>query len=618
MTACFTLEGTLSEANDLFLQTFKATREHFSHREFFEDQKVEQKLWQEVCAGTKISGNFNYQLSEKQPGNIFATYIPIADQQNFLTNIYWVGISQEVATRKDLFEISPILSLVERNFIYAILDPKGQIVHANDNFHLSINAKQTDLIGSGIRDFTLVTSETGQSIQFEDLIIQLSVGNTMDGEYWLSNSNGERVWFKGTFDPVLDEDGTLSSIVHIANVTTQEKSSKIASREVLETVNLSFGMIRFDPLGNILQANQRFCQLMEYHKDELIGNHHSLVVDEAYANSAEYQDFWEELRNGTAQKGEFERISKTGKKIFIQAAYTPLTDDRGKVYAIVKIAANITDAKQALIQSKEELKDEILLNVSEISTAISQISVGARSQAQKTDQVFSGVESAIDSANNVARNAKEITAIAEEAAQNSKKGEQTIIDLAENVTNIDSFSKQTQLSMNDLSKNVDKISSVLKIMKEFSSQTNLLSLNASIEAAQAGESGRGFAVIAEEIRKLAESTSSSTDQVEELAFLVQKGSKNVVESLLKMMDKVKEGLLATSEAKNAFSSIIATTNQTFDSTNSILKLAKNQEEMIKGIAKDIETMVVISEETASASEEVSSAAKTLQDKMEDF
>ena len=113
----------------------------------------------------------------------------------------------------------------------------------------------------------------------------------------------------------------------------------------LDAINQAFVFIEFDTQGNILTANDIFLSTMGYHLDEIKGKHHSLFVDPTYARSNEYKKFWNDLRGGNSQSGEFGRTDKNGNIVWLMASYTPVADDKGKVVKVIKLATNITESK---------------------------------------------------------------------------------------------------------------------------------------------------------------------------------------------------------------------------------------------------------------------------------
>ena len=112
----------------------------------------------------------------------------------------------------------------------------------------------------------------------------------------------------------------------------------------IDAVSQAFAVIEFEPDGTIVTANENFTATVGYSLSEIQGQHHSLFVDDAYARSAEYREFWAKLGRGESQSGEYQRFGKGGKEIWIQARYSALVNDHGEVYKVVKYASDITEA----------------------------------------------------------------------------------------------------------------------------------------------------------------------------------------------------------------------------------------------------------------------------------
>ncbi|WP_425641377.1 methyl-accepting chemotaxis protein [Marinomonas gallaica] len=140
--------------------------------------------------------------------------------------------------------------------------------------------------------------------------------------------------FKGLFAKPLEEGQVIASQAELTNLRGQ-----------LEALSKSQAVIEFDLKGNILFANDNFLDALGYSLDEVVGKHHSLFVDDAYRHSHEYRDFWTNLGRGEFQSGEFCRITKQGKRIWIEASYNPILDAEGKPFKVVKFASDITEKK---------------------------------------------------------------------------------------------------------------------------------------------------------------------------------------------------------------------------------------------------------------------------------
>ncbi|MDX2205113.1 MAG: PAS domain-containing methyl-accepting chemotaxis protein [Hyphomicrobiaceae bacterium] len=124
------------------------------------------------------------------------------------------------------------------------------------------------------------------------------------------------------------------------------------SSAILDALGRSFAIIEFTPDGSILTANDNFLNATGYARDEIVGKHHRLFVEPAYAASPEYSSFWTNLANGKPNAGEFRRVGKGGKEIWIEASYCPVLDARGRVATVLKLAADVTAAKSAAMDNQ--------------------------------------------------------------------------------------------------------------------------------------------------------------------------------------------------------------------------------------------------------------------------
>lgn len=117
-------------------------------------------------------------------------------------------------------------------------------------------------------------------------------------------------------------------------------------------VEASYAVIEFEPDGTVIGANNLFLRALEYTQSEVVGRHHQIFCDPTFVNSIDYKHFWQKLGAGEAQVGEFRRITKTGKEIWINAAYSPLKDKNGKVFRVVKVASDITELKRMAVMKQ--------------------------------------------------------------------------------------------------------------------------------------------------------------------------------------------------------------------------------------------------------------------------
>ncbi len=274
----------------------------------------------------------------------------------------------------------------------------------------------------------------------------------------------------------------------------------------------------------------------------------------------------------------------------------------------------ISQSAETVETSSEEMLvsgEEMSLNTQEIASSIAQMTNGAHRQVTKVDQNSSEIESILQSSVETGDKSSNIDTAARKGVTNSEKGNQIVSKVAERIQEISHFSEQTNASMQVLTDRSQEISRVLGVITEIARQTNLLSLNAAIEAAQAGDAGRGFGVVAEEIRKLAENSRRSAQEIKKLIEDVQNDTSETARMIGLMASTVKESVSASAEASEVFLEISATSEQTLRSSEEILQASKLQTESIQKVVNTTEEVVVIAEQTATGSEEIAASASEL-------
>lgn len=623
--ALYSPEGILQECNENFATTFGYENPESlvgCHHSTFVDvtythSEAYKTFWDELSAGQTHSGQFERRTKTDEVLFLQAAYTPLTNELGKTVGV--VKIATDITDQKQITHTSAaVKNAIDLNFAFVRFDPSGNILEANEAFIRKMGYEElADLAGK--HHSMLVPAIIRQSAAYARFWSDLKMGQVQRGQFERVTKFGKPIWLQASYSPVKNTRGEVESIVKIATDITEQKQSADNLKDLKNTINLSFGFIQFDANGYITDVNENFYQLLGYRNEaEVLGRHHSIFISKELAASDAYQTFWTNLKNGITQKGEFQRKAKNGDEVWIQAAYTPLKNAEGRVTSIIKIAADITETKKTASKAKKDLKVAVLHNLKEISSSISQIASGARDQAMKTDQSSDQIEQARRSSEDVSSKAGLITGMANQAATETSSGDVTISKLLQSMQSLDEMATQTQQAMEYLSKNARQINSVLRVIKDISNQTNMLALNASIEAAQAGDHGRGFSVIAREVRDLAESSAKSAQEIEVLLDSVQTDSERVSYSIKGVTDKVSDGLKATEHVQHIFRKMSESTQQTSELSGTILDAASVQTDMMNQMVKSIESIVVIAEQTATAAEEVSTAARQLETRVENF
>lgn len=171
---------------------------------------------------------------------------------------------------------------------------------------------------------------------------RLRAGRFQTGEFRRTTKNGRRVWLQASYNPIYDRFGRAVKIVKIAQDITAKKLADANFSAQIAAIGLSQAVIEFDLEGNVLAANDNFLRIFGYTDREIIGKHHRMFVERGEAQGQQYQQFWQRLRTGDFQSGEFRRVDSRGNDKWIQASYNPVTDADGNILKIVKFASDIS------------------------------------------------------------------------------------------------------------------------------------------------------------------------------------------------------------------------------------------------------------------------------------
>lgn len=281
----------------------------------------------------------------------------------------------------------------------------------------------------------------------------------------------------------------------------------------------------------------------------------------------------------------------------------------------------IISQTESIRSSSDEMmvtSEEMSVSTKEIASSIAEMSRGAQNQVQRIDEASSILEGILRFSNEVGDQAESINEAAERGVDQSDRGKDLVAKVDDSMRKIRSVSEETNSSIAILSSRSSEISRVLNIIKEIAGQTNLLALNAAIEAAKAGESGRGFSVVAEQIRKLAEDSGNSTKEIEEMIDEVQSAIKTTAKYIGEMSESIEGGVEASQHASVSFEELAASYSQTLRLSERIVGATKQQTQDVSKVVELMEGVVVISEETASGTEEIASSSSELSSGMSEY
>ncbi|MBN8990311.1 MAG: PAS domain-containing methyl-accepting chemotaxis protein [Rhizobiales bacterium] len=466
----FKLDGTIVTANENFLAAVGYTLAEIQgkHHSMFvdpaeRDSAAYRDFWARLNRGEFQAAQYKRVGKGGREIWIQASYNPIFDKNGKPVGVIKFGTditAQKIHSMEDAGKIAAI----GRAQAVIEFDMDGTIVTANENFLGAVGYALDEIKGKHHSLF--MAPQDRDSAAYREFWARLNRGQYDAGEYKRIAKGGKEIWILASYNPILNEAGKPFKVVKFATDVTAQKLKAADNDGQIEAIKKSQAVIEFNMDGTIRTANQNFCDALGYALPEILGKHHSMFVDMGERNAPEYREFWDSLNRGQYQAGEYRRIAKGAREIWIQASYNPILDLNGKPFKVVKYAADIT--AQAIGRKKAE---------------------NARGLIES-----------------VAAGSEEMTASIREISETMTKSR---TNAAAATARVDAADAQAQ-KLNTASQ---AMSGIVELIGNITGQINLLALNATIESARAGEAGRGFAVVASEVKNLANQAKHATDTI---------------------------------------------------------------------------------------------------------
>lgn len=249
------------------------------------------------------------------------------------------------------------LSALNRSQALISFDPQGRILDANENFCKTLGYTLEDIRGKHHSMFAEPTYR--DSPEYRAFWERLAAGRFDAGQYKRLGKGGREVWIQASYNPVVDADGRVHKVIKIATDITADMLRRADLEGQIAAISKAQAVIEFDLKGNILHANENFLATTGYVLDEIQGQHHAMFVEPAYRESIEYREFWNRLGRGSFDAGQYRRVGKGGREIWIQATYNPIYDMNGKPFKVVKYAVDVTAQTVAQRSFERDLDDLI-------------------------------------------------------------------------------------------------------------------------------------------------------------------------------------------------------------------------------------------------------------------
>ena len=269
------------------------------------------------------------------------------------TVVNWEEVSEKKRLEAANLDYTAQIAAISRGQACIEFQMDGTILTANDNFLKAVGYTLDEIKGKHHSMF--VEEFERQQPQYKEFWARLNRGDFQSGEYRRYGKGGKEVWIQASYNPLIGADGKPYKVVKYATDITAQKAAMMKSQAYIE----------FQLDGTILAANDNFLNAMGYKLDEVKGKHHSMFCAEDFVKSSEYKEFWAKLNRGEYQTGEFLRLGKGGKEVWIQATYNPVMDVTGKPYRVVKYATDITERRRLEVEAAriQSMMENMPINV---------------------------------------------------------------------------------------------------------------------------------------------------------------------------------------------------------------------------------------------------------------
>lgn len=445
---------------------------------------------------------------------------------------------------------------IDNSFGRIEFDANGKILDVNSNFATMMGYDSVDDL-EGQHHSIFVKTEFKLSEEYLQFWTDLAQGHTQSAVFKRYGKNGQAVWIQASYTPLLDDKGNVMRIIKIATDVTEKHEAQIDANSLKTAVDISFARAEYDLDGKIVELNPNFLELLGYNKiEELIGKEHAVFVEDRYAASETYQDFWEKLRNGESQTGDFKRMKSNGDHLWVQSIYTPVRDIDGKVYRVVQMARNVTQTKQFLDEINKviisageegklnarldaskatgdwkELASSVNLLLESVAMPIMEISdvVGALANGDLTERFDSFIEGdikqlgtelnvAIDSINvlmgQISQIGNLVAASAEEMLVKGEEMKNTTQEVASATQQMAEGAQQQAQQTDEASKMMDN---VLKAVDVMAQKAGLINESAVEGQKNSSEGLSTIKLVANSMNEIQDSAVSTSDSIEILS-----------------------------------------------------------------------------------------------------
>ena len=406
-------------------------------------------------------------------------------------------LKKDLQDRDDeLFQLRQLVAQYDRGMLSLRLDAEMRLISVNEDFARALGYSCEQLQGRLLSE--IIPPYVKDLPCFRNFNAAVARFEPVNDDYRFLRSDGSLAWINLTWCPIKGRDSRMLHIHGYGTEVTRAIEQAKENEAFINALIRSTAVIQFKLDGTVVTANSQFLDAMGYTLDQIVGKKHSMFCTPQEAASNGYAAFWQTLNRGEFVASRFKRVDSRGNEVWLEATYNPVHDAEGKLCKVVKFASVVTD--QVLRESEVKAAAGVAYEVS-LQTDVT---------AERGAAV---VQNTVQTMQNIALQMQSATG------------------------SIEALGKQSLL-----------ISAIVQTIGGIAAQTNLLALNAAIEAARAGEQGRGFAVVADEVRQLASRTSTATEEIVSVVQQNQRLADEAITEMFSSREQAEQGLTLANQA----------------------------------------------------------------------
>lgn len=389
------------------------------------------------------------------------------------------------------------------------------------------------------------------------------------------------------------------------------KAIDSAAQKVAEgDVNVTLDIQSNDETGSLAASFRKMVENIRTSMEEI--RHKTLEAESATAKAREAEELANKQKEYLAQSAklmlvEMEKFAQGDMTVNLNAGNRD--DDIGRLFQGFNIAANNL---RELVSSVTEVAKMAASSSTEISSTTEELASGAQEQSSQTADVAAAVEEMTKTILSTAANASNVSNSTKDVNDQAQFGVKKVEENKKGIVRIMESAEKTGKIIASLAGKTDQIGEIAQVIDDIANQTNLLALNAAIEAARAGEQGRGFAVVADEVRKLAERTTKATKEIAETISAIQKEAKEADTSMVEARKAVEAGSRLTSEVEDALKAILNNMKNLTLEIEQVAAASEEQSSTAEQISKNIEMINSVTNETTKGITQIAKSSEELQ------